>query len=88
MLRSHVEELDDEDEVADEQADVEDRDVFHVEGPRIPAAMRADAELALTTLGYKRPVSHAAVERACTRVDAGCDLEALIRAALQSVGPG
>jgi hypothetical protein len=83
VLRSHVEELGDDDDVADEQADV-----FHVEEPRVPAAMRADAELALTTLGYKRGVSHTAVERACARVGAGCDLEALIRAALQSVGPG
>jgi Holliday junction resolvasome RuvABC DNA-binding subunit len=65
-----------------------DGDVFHVEEPRVPAAMRADAELALITLGYKRGVSRAAVERACTRVGATCDLEGLIRAALQSIGPG
>ena len=83
--RSHVEELDDEDEVVNEQ---DGQGVFHVEVPRVSAAMRADAELALTTLGYKRGVSHAAVERACARVDAGCDLEALIRAALQCVTPG
>ncbi len=88
VLRSHVEELADDDDVADEQADVDERNVFHVEEPRIPAAMRADAELALTTLGYKRTVSQAAVERACASVNAGCDLEALIRASLQSVGPG
>jgi hypothetical protein len=49
------------------------------------AAMKTDAALALKTLGYPRAVSRAAVERACARLHGGCDLEALIRAALQSV---
>jgi Holliday junction resolvasome RuvABC DNA-binding subunit len=48
--------------------------------------MKADAALALKTLGYSRPIARAAVERACSRLDGDCDLEALIRAALQSVG--
>jgi 5-methylcytosine-specific restriction endonuclease McrA len=83
--RSHMEEIDE--DVVEDVAEV-DGDVFHVEEPRVPVAMRADAELALITLGYKRGVSRAAVERACTRVGATCDLEGLIRAALQSIGPG
>jgi 5-methylcytosine-specific restriction endonuclease McrA len=67
------------------------RDNFHVEergalGPT--AAMKADAALALKTLGFSRAVARAAVECACERIDGKRDLEALIRAALQCVTPG
>jgi hypothetical protein len=59
----------------------------HVEESRRgpTAAMKADAALALKTLGYSRPVARAAVERACERIEDGCDLEALLRAALRHV---
>ena len=59
----------------------------HVEEPRLgpTAAMKADAALALKTLAYPRAVSRAAVERACERIEDGCDLEALLCAALQCV---
>lgn len=49
------------------------------------AAMKTDAALALKTLGYSRPIARAAVERGCERIEDGCDLEALLRAALQCV---
>jgi hypothetical protein len=54
---------------------------------RPPASMQADAALALKTLGYSRAVAHAAVDHACVRLGSACDLEALIRAALQSLAP-
>ena len=62
---------------------VEDRTV---KGPNV--ATKADAALALKTLGYPPVVARAAVERGCARLDGACDLEALIRAALQSVRQG
>jgi Holliday junction resolvasome RuvABC DNA-binding subunit len=45
--------------------------------------MRADAVIALHTLGFKKPEAIAAVDAALAAANAPVDLEALLRLALQ-----
>lgn len=84
---SHVEEAPDETLVEASSPRVEDLTLGRLR-PCLPRELRDDATLALKTLGFPREVARAAVDGACLRLAPGCDLETLIRAALQSLAPG